>query len=152
MKKLGELTLAGHRFPVHESTFRFCGTDEDGKPSWEFEISTGPPLVDPADSTESFLFSKRVRFYAEGDPIPLPDQEDYTGVEVYIEEPCDPDSGEVYFTLYVSEHENVSHVRLKFVERRGSKYRIQVSGLAHNVFEKPIKLTIDTWITRLPHE
>jgi len=69
---------------------------------------------------------------------------------VYIEEPFDPESGEVYFTLYACEHGDVGHVRLRSLERRGTQYRLQVSALAHNVFEAPTKLSIETWITREP--
>jgi hypothetical protein len=150
MEALGELTLAGHRFPIHHATFRRITDDGQGRPGWEFNICTLPPAEEPADETERFLFANGVRFYAEGDPIPLPDADDLTGTEVFIEEPFDPESGEVYFTLYVCEHRDVSHVRLRFLERRGPQYRIQVSALAHNIFEEPAELAFETWITRQP--
>jgi hypothetical protein len=150
MESLGTLTLAGHQFPIHYATFRRITNDGQGQPGWEFNVCTQPPIEEPADESERFLFADGVRFYAEGDPIPLPEVEDFTSVEVFIEEPFDPESGEVYFTLYVGEHEDVSHVRLRFVERRGSQYRIQVSALAHNLFEEPAELTFETWITQQP--
>jgi hypothetical protein len=150
MEVLGELTLAGHRFPIHHATFRRVTDDGQGNAGWEFEIDTQPPVEEPAGDTERFMFANGVRFYAEGAPIPLSDVEDLTGTEVFIEEPFDPVSGEVYFTLYVCEHEDVSHVRLRFVERRGDQYWLLVSALGHNVFEQPAELTIDTWITRQP--
>jgi hypothetical protein len=150
METLGELTLAGHRFPIHHATFRRITDDGQGHPGWEFNVCTQPPVEEPSDESEGFLFANGVRFYAEGDPIPLPDADDLTGIEVYIEEPFDPDSGEVYFTLYVGEHQDVSHVRLRFLERRGSQYRIQVSALAHNVFEEPAELAFECWISRQP--
>jgi hypothetical protein len=150
MKALGELRLAGHRFPIHHATFRRITSDDPRRTGWEFEIDTGPPVEEPADETEQFMFARGVRFYAEGDPIPLPDAEDLTGVEVFIEEPFDPVSGEVYFTLYVCEHGDVSQVRLRFVERRGEQYRLRVSALAHDIFEQPVELSLETWITRQP--
>jgi hypothetical protein len=150
METLGELTLAGHRFPIHDATFRRVTDNGEGHAGWEFEIDTQPPVEESADDTERFLFANGVRFYAEGDPIPLPDVEDLTGTEVFIAEPCDPDSGEVYFTLYVGEHQDVSRVRLRFVERRGEQYRLRLTALAHNVFEQPAELAIDTWIRRQP--
>jgi hypothetical protein len=150
MEPLGILTLAGHRFPIHQATFRRITDNGQGQPGWELNVYTQPPLEEPNDESERFMFANGVRFYAEGDPIPLPDVEDLTGVEIYLKEPFDPDSGEVYFTLFVGEHEDVSDVTLRFVERRGSKYRLQVSALAHHVFKDPVKLTIDTWIERLP--
>jgi hypothetical protein len=150
MDALGMLTLAGHQFPIHHATFRRITDDGQGHPGWEFDICTQPPTVEPADETERFLFAKGVRFYAEGDPIPLPDVEDFTGVEVFIKEPFDPESGEVYFTLYVCEHEDVSNVSLRFLERREMQHRIQVLAMAHNVFEEPTPLNLETWITQLP--
>lgn len=150
MESLGELRLAGHRFPIHHAMFRRITDDGQGRPGWEFELDSQPPIEDPADDTERFMFANGVRFYAEGDPIPLPDAEDLTGVDLFTEEPFDPASGEVYFTLYVCEHEEVSRVRLQFVERRGEQYRLRVSALAHNLFEEPVELEIDTWITRQP--
>jgi hypothetical protein len=150
METLGEMTLAGHRLPIHQATFRRITDDGQGRPGWEFNICTLAPVEKPADEAEQFLFPNGVRFYAEGDPIPLPDAEDLTGTEVFIEEPFDSESGEVYFTLYVGEHQDVSHVRLRFLERRGSEYRIRVSALAHNVFKEPAELAFETWITRQP--
>jgi hypothetical protein len=150
MDTLGMLTLAGHRFPIHHATFRRITDDGQGRPGWEFDVCTQPPLEEPTDATERFMFARGVRFYAEGDPIPLLDVEDFTGVEVFIKEPFDPDSGEVHFTLYVCEHGDVSDVTLRFLERRGTEYRIQVSALAHNVFEIPTPLQFETWITQLP--
>src|SRR5262245_35600361 len=150
MEILGELTLEGHRFPIHHATFCRITDDGQGRPGWEFDVCTQPPVVEPADEADRFLFAQGVRFYAEGDPIPLPDAEDLTGTEVFIEEPFDPESGEVYFTLYVSEHGDVSHVRLRFLERLGAKYRIRVSALAHNLSEKPVELAFECWITRQP--
>ena len=66
-----------------------------------------------------------------------------------IKEPFDSTSGEAYFTLYVVEHDDVSDVTLRFLERRGDQYRLQVSALTHNVFEEPALLQFETWITRL---
>jgi hypothetical protein len=149
METLGELKLAGHRFPIHHATFRRITDNGQGRPGWEFNIRTGPPL-DESEETEGFLFADGVRFYADGDPIPLADADDLTGVEVFIEEPFDRDSGEVYFTLYVREHDDVSRVRLRFLERRGSDYRLRVSALAHHVFDEPVELEFETWITRQP--
>lgn len=143
MKSLGFLTLAGHRFPIHHAIFRRITDDGQGHPGWDFDICTQAPVEEPADESEKDLFANGVRFYAEGDPIPLPDVEDFTGIKLFLKEPFDAESGEVYFTLYVCEHEDVSDVDLRFIERRGSEYRMQVSALAHRLFEKPVKLEIE---------
>jgi hypothetical protein len=150
MELLGEMTLAGHRLPIHHATFRRITDDGHGHAGWEFNDCTQPPVGEPAEESDRFLFATGVRFYAEGDPIPLPDAEDLTGTEVFIEEPFDPGSGEVYFTLFAGEHKDVSHVRLRFLERRDEQYRIRVSALAHNVFDEPAELAFEAWITRQP--
>jgi hypothetical protein len=80
----------------------------------------------------------------------LPDVDDLTGAEVFLEEPFDPETGDGYFTLYVGEHGDVSHVRLWFLERRGSDYLMRITALAHAVFERPVEMTVETWISRLP--
>lgn len=152
MKSLGVLTLAGYHFPIHRATFRRIIDKGQRKLCWDFDVCTlSPSEEEEAEEGDRDLFANGVRFYAEGDPIPLPDVEDLTGVELFIKEPFDPDSGEVYFTLYVCEHEDVSDVKLRFEERRGSKYRMRVSALAHHLYENPVKLEIDTWIERLPN-
>jgi hypothetical protein len=150
MEILGEMTFAGHRLPIHHATFRHITNDGQGHTGWEFNVCTQPPVKEPTDESERLLLTNGVRFYAEGDPIPLPDADDLTGTEVFIEEPFDPASGEVYFTLYVGEHGDVSHVRLLFLDRRGADYRLRVSALAHNVFEQPTALAFECWITQLP--
>lgn len=150
MNILGEMTLAGHRFLIHHATFRRIVDDGQGNAGWEFDICTQPPVDTPADEAERYLFANGVRFYSEGDPIPLQDREDLTGVELYIEEPFDPDSGEVHFTVYVGEHQDVSHARLRFLERRDSQYHLQASALVHHIFEQPAELAFECWITRQP--
>jgi hypothetical protein len=145
------LTLGRRRFPVTEATFRRITDDGNGRPGWEFNVRTGPPLRPPRNHTERYMFANGVRLYAEaGDPIPLPDKKDLTGERLVLKEPYDPESGGVYFTLYVCEHDDVSDLTLRFLQRRGNEYRIRVSALAHHVFPEPVKLTIKTWIKRLP--
>lgn len=144
------LTLGNYHFPITEAIFRRIADEGNGPPGWEFNICTGPPTEEPEDSTERFLFANGVRFYVEGDPIPLPDKEYLTGEVLVLKEPFDPDSGEVYFTLYVGEHGDVSDLTMRFLEKRGTEYRITVTALAHHVFEEPAKLKMETWIKQLP--
>lgn len=119
-------------------------------PGWDFDVRTGPPLEPLDDESLRDLLADGMRFYSEADPIPLEYAEDLTGVELRLVEPCDPESGEVYFTVYLCEHNDVSDVTLRFVERSGSHYRMQVSALVHSVFEEPTRFEIDAWIERLP--
>lgn len=150
MEILGDLTLAGHRFPIHIATFRHITDDGQGQKGWEFNICTQPPAIEPSDEGEQFMFANGIRFYSEGDPIPLPNKQDLTGTELFLEESFDPESGEVYFTVYLGEHQDVSHVRLRFLERRAKQYRLSVTALAHDIFEQPAKLAFECWITQLP--
>lgn len=150
---LGILTLAGYHFPIHEATFRRITDitdDGQGNPGWDFSVCTQPPREEPADEGERFMFANGVQFYSESAPIPLTDLQDFTEVELFLKEPFDPESGEVYFTLCVCEHEDVSDVKLRFDERRGSKYHMRVTALPHKLYRDPVKLEIDTWIERLP--
>lgn len=147
MTLLGELTVAGYRFPIVRATFRFISDDGCGGSGWEFDIRTLPPIEEPGEAP---LLPYGVRFYSEADPIPLPHQEDLSGVEVLIEEPFDPVTGDVYFTLQAGGHDDVSHVRLRFDERQGSDYRLQVTALAHGLAEVPIPMEFECRITRLP--
>lgn len=144
------LTLGEIRFPINVANFRRITDDGQGHPGWEFNICTGPPLNPPADPTEAFLYGNGVRFYAEGDPIPLPDTDDLTGVELELAEPSDPNSGEVYFTLYVAEHGDITDLHLRFLERRGFRYLLEIEALAPSIEEEPLTLRIRTWIERLP--
>jgi hypothetical protein len=142
------LTLGRYRFPVIDPTFRHV-IDDGGRPGWDFEVRTGPPFKKPKDHTVAYMFHNGVRFFAEGDPIPLPNLPDLTGTKLILKEPFDRESGEVYFTLYVCEFDDVSDLTLRFVERSGAYYCMTVSALAHRVFEKPVPLKIRTWIRRM---
>jgi len=119
-------------------------------PGWDFDVYAGPPIDGPAEGSVASLLSGGMRFYAEADPIPLENREDLTGVELKLAEPHDPESGEVYFTVYLGEHNDVSDLTMRFVERLGRRYRVTVSALVHSVFEEPARFEIDTWIDRKP--
>lgn len=135
--KIGEIA-----FPIIKSKFRYIKDNGEGSSGWEFDIQT-----DQANSLpeEHFLQGHDVRFYSQGDPIPIPLQEDLTGVEIFLEEPFDywklpfrerlrteffarflnkpfeasrRAANRVYFTLYVFEHTELKHLSLKFVERK----------------------------------
>jgi hypothetical protein len=156
MEPLGTLLFAGCRLPVTRAAFRYVSDGNDDPrsdeevPGWDFDVCTGPPTDPPADESLRVLLSNGIRFYSESDPIPLAKADDLTGVALRLAEPFDSVSGEVYFTVYLGEHNDVSDLTLRFVERRGSRYRMQVSALVHSVFEAPTPFEIDTWIERLP--
>lgn len=142
--KIGEII-----FPINKSEFRYIKDDGNGSSGWEFEIRTDEANSLPEDH---LLFGERIRFYSQGDPIPIPFQDDLTGVEIFLEAPFDEISGEVYFTLYVFEHGDLTNLSLKFIERKGDFYKILINakipkGTVESYEED---LTIDTWIKQLP--
>ena len=135
-------------FPVSKATFRYVIDAGDGEPGWEFEIRTKP--LDSL-TLKSPLYRKAPRFYAEGDPVPLKNLPDLTGIELNLPEPFDEESGEPYFTLYVHEHGDLADLSLKFLEKKDSKYRIRIRATIPEgeVFSVDTKLSIDTWIEQL---
>lgn len=152
----GTLQFAGCTLPITRASFGFVAdgsndphSDEE-VPGWDFDVYADPPIIGSADDSVVDLLSYGMRFYAESDPIPLENVEDLTGVELKLAETCDPVSGEVYFTVYLCEHNDVSDLTMRFVERSGQRYRMTVSALVHSVFEEPTPFEIDTWIDRLP--
>lgn len=138
----GILKIGETVFPINKSEFRYIEDNGEGSSGWEFDIQT--------DRSESLteddsLYDCDIRFYSQGDPIPIPLQDDLTGVEVFLEEPFDywklplkerlraefysiflnrpfeaqrRATNQVYFTLYVFEHTELKHLSLKFIERK----------------------------------
>ena len=142
----GQFQIDDVSFPIKEATFRYI-LDEKG---WEFTVKAGTA----EDMPDSHLLAHiEPHFSAEGDPIPLEDSEDLTGSKIYLESPFDDESGEPYFTLYVFEHGDLTHLNFHFAERDGDKYRMIVSAKipAGSVLKAEAQLLIDTWINRLPN-
>jgi hypothetical protein len=141
------LSINTTTYTVTNATFRFLADDGDGMPGWEFDVRTA--ALDYEEGNP--LSTVQPRFYAEGDPIPLENLADLTGVELKLEEPFDAD-GEVYFTLYVYEHGDLRNLTLKFLERDGSRYRMALTATipAKTVLQDDAILNIATWIDRLP--
>jgi hypothetical protein len=143
------LAIGPYVFPVKKATFRYITDNGQGGSGWEFDIRATPIA---SLSTRNQLFGQAPRFFAEGDPIPLPNVRDLTGTELYLKEPFDPESGQVYFTLYVFEHGDVTNLRLKFLKKKDRQYRIAVTATvpAGLVFARSRPLRIETWIKQLP--
>lgn len=146
MANSGQLAINDIVFEITEATFRYIVDDEGG---WEFEVRSEEPA---GLSGDHHLAGVSPRFFAEGDPIPLEPRDDLTGSEVYLESPYDEESGEVFFTLYVFEHGDLTHLKLQFPERDGDKYHMIVTARipAGSVLSEDAQLKIDTWIRRLP--
>ena len=82
-ERMGTVRLPGYEFLAHSAKmWRYPKEDDDGeRTGWHFRILTGVPFV-VADRDGSYLFSNGFRIDAEDEPIPLPDVDDLTGVEV----------------------------------------------------------------------
>jgi hypothetical protein len=61
-------------------------------------------------------------------------------VEFVLKRPYHPESGEGYFWLALPAYKQVSKVRIHFLERRGRRYRVELSALVHRVFPRPTQL------------
>ncbi len=155
MTQKGQIQLGGCIFPVHKATFRFLSdggyAETDDAPGWDFQIKASAPIEGEDEEVKSLLWDG-VRFYSEGDPIPLKDADDLVGVNLNLKDSFDPLTGEVYFTLYTGEHQDVSDLNMTFLRREGANYLIKVEALVHNVFEDPMLFQIDTWIEKLPSQ
>jgi hypothetical protein len=152
---LGKLTIAGHTLPIREAYFEFVAQ----KTSWVFQIEAdGPPEllaemnadVDREWDDMQHLVCDGAEFYADADPIPLENKRDLVGTELVLIPPYDQETGEIYFSLYLGEHNNVSQLTLRFTERIGERYKMTISALVHDVSEELLPFEIDTWIDRRP--
>ncbi len=52
----------------------------------------------------------------------------------------------MYFTFNAWEARDVSDVRIRFLERQGSRYRVELSALVYQVFEQPTELRYSGWL------
>jgi len=93
----------------------------------------------------------RIGVYCDAAPLPFAKADDYTGVEVNLPGSYDEDTGEPYFAVYIGESYEVSDVRLRFAERDGSRYRIELSGtVADAVFGQPERFELSAWADEQP--
>jgi hypothetical protein len=143
------LSIDSHVFRVQSATFRYITDDGQGKPGWEFNICTEG--IDTSSENDSWC-QNGVGFYAEGDPIPLPNLPDLVGQEIYLKEPFDDQSGDPYFSIYVGEHGDVDELTMRFLERDRNRYRVAVEARlpAGSLVHEDHHLRIDTWIEQLP--
>lgn len=60
-------------------------------------------------------------------------------------------TGEPYFAVDVGESYEVSDVRLRFADRDGSRYRIEMSGtISDLVLGYPVQFTLSAWADEQP--
>ncbi len=135
---LGTLKFAGCTLPVTRASFGFVADgnneprSEEEVPGWDFDVCAGQPISSVEDESVVSLLSDGMRFYAESDPIPLKNADDLTGVELKLAEPYDPVTGEVYFTVYLGEHNDVSDLTLRL--RRARRAALSNDGVSSGPF------------------
>ena len=138
--------LGTYEFAVETASFRYITQSWSG-PGWDFNFS-GPCL---SDDPEAAVFPYGFELFAEAAPLPLDKASDYTGTELLLPLPYDEPSGEPLFGLNVSEEHAVWDVRLRFAERAGSRYRIEITAaVAETVLGHPERLELSAWAEELP--
>jgi len=137
---IGELTLPGYRFVAHTACM-FRRTSSDGQRfGWGFHIAAESP-DGPAD-----VFPNAAGLWAEDEPIPLPDVEDFTGLDFSLSEPGRAESGTAYFVFDAWEGYEVAEVRIRFLERQGTSYRVELSARVPHLFAVPTGVRYSGWV------
>lgn len=137
---LGHLTLPGHAFAVHTARM-FRLTSADGaRTGWGFYIAGESP-DDPAG-----VFPGAAGLWAEDEPIPLPDVEDFTGLDFALPEPGRAESDAAYFVFDAWEGHDVTDVRIHFLERQGTRYRVGLSAVVPAFLPEPTAVHYSGWV------
>jgi hypothetical protein len=140
------MRLGSYEFAIEAASYRYI-TESDSGPGWDFDFS-GPCINDDPENP-TFLYGARL--YTEAAPIPLEKAEDYTGSELYLPEPYDDATGEPFFGLKVWEEHDLSDLRLRFAEKKGPTYRIEITAsVAETVFGHPERLRLSAWTEERP--
>jgi hypothetical protein len=117
-------------------------------PGWDFNFS-GACVSDNPD--ELTFPDGRIGVYCEAAPLPFAKAADYTGIELNLPGSGDEVTGEPYFAVYVGESYEVSDARLRFAERDGGRYRIELSGtVSASVMGHPERFELSAWADELP--
>jgi hypothetical protein len=146
MKSFNTMRIGSYEFTIETASLRYVTQSQSG-PGWDFTFS-GPCVND--DPVEP-IFPYGAKLFTEVAPLPLKKAGDLTGVELILPLPYDEESGEPFFSLDVCEAHQVSDVRLRFAERDGSRYCIEITGIvAKTVFGHPERLELSAWAEQLP--
>ncbi|MFO0956439.1 MAG: hypothetical protein U0800_03105 [Isosphaeraceae bacterium] len=134
-------------FAVASATFRRITQSWSG-PGWDFNFS-GRCLNDNPE--EPIFLHGAVNLYAEAAPLPLTKADDYTGVELELAGDYDEPTGEPYFAIDAGESYETSDVRMRFVERDGSRYLVEMHGLVPgSLFGHPDSFELRAWAQEQP--
>lgn len=141
-----QLELGRFLFVVESASFRYI-TGSNSGPGWDFDFIGG--CVN--DDEDEPLFEYGARLYTEAAPIPIRKMDDYTGVDVFLPESYDDESGEPYFGLKSVEEHEVSNLRLRFRQKRGDRYLIEITGtVAPSLLVEATQLNLLAWAEEQP--
>ena len=147
MREANRMRLGRFEFVIDFGSFRRITACWSG-PGWDFNFSGACVNDDPE---EPAFFDGRIGVYCEAAPLPFARAADYTGVEVDLPGSSDEASGEPYFAVDVGESYEVSDARLRFAVRDGSRYLIELSGMASaSVLGHPERFELLAWAVELP--
>ena len=103
-------------------------------------------MSDDGDESE---YPYGIRLMTEAGPLPLEPKDDLTGLSIELNSPYDEKSGEPYFDVNVLESHDVPKLKLKFVERRGDEYLIEINAtVAETITGKLETLSLVAWAKR----
>jgi len=145
MKDLGELSVPGYRFAAKTARmYRF--TNPAGRTGWGFFIITHEAYEEPPEDDEAWgQFPYGVQLTTEQEPIPLPEVDDLTGVDFFVKEQSRPGGGD-YFLFTPIDSDPVSDVRIRFIERQESCYRVELTGTWHESLSDPAEFRYVGWV------
>jgi hypothetical protein len=141
------MRLGRFEFAIEFATFRYITQSWSG-PGWDFNISARCLNDDP---DEPIFPNGRVAIFTEAAPLPLAKADDYTGVEVDLPGNYDEATGEPYFGISICESHDVSDAHIRFAQRDGGRYLIDMSGIAsETIFGHPERFELSAWAEEQP--
>lgn len=138
------MQLGKFEFVIDFGSFRRVTECWSG-PGWDFNFSG------KCVNGDFFGPEGRIGVFCEAAPLPLAKAADYSGILLDLPGNYDEASGEPFFAVDVGESYEVSDVRLRFVERDGGRYRIEMSGtISASVFGHPEPFELSAWAEEQP--
>ncbi len=102
------------------------------------------------DEKDAAAYRTGALLASEGAPIPLERTEDYTGIQLKLEDAAYLESGVTWFALR-TQRDNFEtwNVELRFVQRQGNWYRVEFKAL-FNATNEGESLELSAWAEHLP--
>lgn len=138
------MRLGRWEFAIDFGSFRRITECWSG-PGWDFNFG-GKCINGDFPSLDG-----RIGLYCDAAPLPLAKAADYSHIELDLPGCYDEATGEPFFAVDVGESYEVSDVRLRFAERDGGRYRIEMSGtVSALVFGHPEQFELSAWADEQP--